>query len=438
MDFNEIQKEFERIKTCLETGRAALARKQYRESKDLFEEALALCDRGHPREHPDRLDSLLQLSDALIAMKDFTAAASTLTELRKSTPADQRNQNSDILLLLKLSYCLEKSGRLQEACSCYEELISLIEIAHSPSNQTLALILERYKAVLSRMGVRGKKLKELESRARNIRKEAHSSEARTGKLLETVEHFYGEGGKPGESELRTRTLRAFDDSRPSQTAKAIVNRLPAAIGIIVVIVLMVTLTRPVLEGQFQSKAEQFAIAKSDCLKGDYLKAGEIFDHLLAQEGSLKYSATRDANLAVCYWYDGGCKVKLADYEGAVKSYTALLELKPDFEPALVGRGGAYLFKSDFEKALQDCNRAVLLDPKDFRAYDFRGTALLHFGRNSEADADMKKAMNAPEPKRDAYIWEALPDPVFTVAAGKGAEKNVTEGKKDSTSGNSAP
>jgi tetratricopeptide (TPR) repeat protein len=59
--------------------------------------------------------------------------------------------------------------------------------------------------------------------------------------------------------------------------------------------------------------------------------------------------------------------------------------------AYVNRGNAYTYKSLFDRAIQDFNRAIELDPNDALAYFSRGQAKLNKGDRVGGNADIAKA-----------------------------------------------
>ena len=57
-----------------------------------------------------------------------------------------------------------------------------------------------------------------------------------------------------------------------------------------------------------------------------------------------------------------------------KTLTKLIELNPNDAGARNNRGGAYSKKGDFDRAIEDFNKAIGLNPDDVKAYDNRGMA----------------------------------------------------------------
>jgi|RhiMetdeSRZDD1v2_1073273.scaffolds.fasta_scaffold233463_3 tetratricopeptide (TPR) repeat protein len=64
------------------------------------------------------------------------------------------------------------------------------------------------------------------------------------------------------------------------------------------------------------------------------------------------------------------------FERAIQTYTQLIELKPSSDP-YNGRAAAYYNKEDFDHAIADSNKAIVLDSKNAAAYHNRGLAYQH-------------------------------------------------------------
>jgi Flp pilus assembly protein TadD len=56
-----------------------------------------------------------------------------------------------------------------------------------------------------------------------------------------------------------------------------------------------------------------------------------------------------------------------------------------------GRGIAYGFLDQNERAIQDLDEAIRLDPQDADAYYNRGVAYQHLGMTEESERDFEKA-----------------------------------------------
>lgn len=55
------------------------------------------------------------------------------------------------------------------------------------------------------------------------------------------------------------------------------------------------------------------------------------------------------------------------------------------------RGIAYHYLGEYEKAIEDCSKAIEMDPEDISAYRARGEAYAKLGQQYAAEADFCKA-----------------------------------------------
>jgi tetratricopeptide (TPR) repeat protein len=61
--------------------------------------------------------------------------------------------------------------------------------------------------------------------------------------------------------------------------------------------------------------------------------------------------------------------KLKQFEKAIQDYDQAIELNPKDFNAFNNRGPAYAKLKQFEKAIQDYNQAIELNPKDARTFN---------------------------------------------------------------------
>ncbi len=73
-----------------------------------------------------------------------------------------------------------------------------------------------------------------------------------------------------------------------------------------------------------------------------------------------------------------------DFEGAAKKYRAVLEIDPKFYLVHAGLGDCALFSDKAAAALEHYDRAIELNPDDYRLHFYRGNALARLGRTKEA------------------------------------------------------
>ena len=82
-----------------------------------------------------------------------------------------------------------------------------------------------------------------------------------------------------------------------------------------------------------------------------------------------------------------------DYDGAIADYTKAILLNPKSSEAYSNRGDAKLFKTDYDGALADGNQAIALDPKSAAAYSVRGQAKSAKSDYDGAIADFDQAIS---------------------------------------------
>ena len=104
----------------------------------------------------------------------------------------------------------------------------------------------------------------------------------------------------------------------------------------------------------------------------------------------------------------GCGVGVADYEDAVldgvsnlnlnkpekalEDFNRAIEIDPSRADGYVGRANTLLTMGRFEESLPDYNRAIEIDPELANAYANRGSAYSHLGQYEMAIADYEKAL----------------------------------------------
>lgn len=83
-----------------------------------------------------------------------------------------------------------------------------------------------------------------------------------------------------------------------------------------------------------------------------------------------------------------------ELEKALEDYNRALEINPRYVIALSNRAGAWSRLREYDKAIEDCNRAIEYGPadSDSETYFFRATAWHGKGQIDKALADLGKAI----------------------------------------------
>ena len=83
--------------------------------------------------------------------------------------------------------------------------------------------------------------------------------------------------------------------------------------------------------------------------------------------------------------------KMGMHDKAINDYNKAITLNPDYAEAYNNRGWSYLQKKLFDNAIQDCNHALALDTTLGTAYHTRGMAFRYKGLLDQAKDDFRKS-----------------------------------------------
>lgn len=115
-----------------------------------------------------------------------------------------------------------------------------------------------------------------------------------------------------------------------------------------------------------------------------------------------------ALIAIFFFGVTGCGVGVSDYEHAVldgvsnlnlnkpekayNDFNRAIEIDPTRADGYVGRANTLLTLGRYEESLPDYNRAIEIDPELANAFANRGSAHSHLGQYEKAIADYEKAL----------------------------------------------
>ncbi len=95
-----------------------------------------------------------------------------------------------------------------------------------------------------------------------------------------------------------------------------------------------------------------------------------------------------------------------DLQAAIALYSQSIEAYPTAE-AFTFRGWTYSFLHDVERAIEDCKRAIAVDPTFGNPYNDIGAYLIQLGKRDEATPWLRKATTAPRYEARCFPWANL-------------------------------
>jgi lipoprotein NlpI len=104
-----------------------------------------------------------------------------------------------------------------------------------------------------------------------------------------------------------------------------------------------------------------------------------------------------ANEAVAFYNRGNAYAAKAQYDRAIEDFDQAIRLDPKYALALYDRGIAYGAKGQYDRAIEDFDQAIALDPKYAVVFDGRGVAYAKKAQYDRAIEDFDQAI-ALDPK----------------------------------------
>jgi tetratricopeptide (TPR) repeat protein len=86
----------------------------------------------------------------------------------------------------------------------------------------------------------------------------------------------------------------------------------------------------------------------------------------------------DEVLAVAFFVRGISYDNKQDYDRAIQDYNEAIRLDPNHSYVFTNRGNVYFYKQDYDRAIQDYNEAIRLDPNYANAFHNRGKEVARF------------------------------------------------------------
>jgi len=91
-----------------------------------------------------------------------------------------------------------------------------------------------------------------------------------------------------------------------------------------------------------------------------------------------------------------------DYDSAIEDYTRTILLDPNYKDAYGNRGNAYYFKSDYNSAIEDWSRTILLDPENAVLYSNRGYAYFNIGEYGKSIENFTQVIRLDPDNAERY------------------------------------
>ena len=97
------------------------------------------------------------------------------------------------------------------------------------------------------------------------------------------------------------------------------------------------------------------------------------------------------NLAVAFYNRGNAYANKGQPDRAIQDYDQAIRLNPNLAEAFYNRGTAYAIKGQPDRAIEDFDQAIRLNPNFAVAFNNRGLAKQAKGDSAGGDADIAKA-----------------------------------------------
>jgi tetratricopeptide (TPR) repeat protein len=110
-----------------------------------------------------------------------------------------------------------------------------------------------------------------------------------------------------------------------------------------------------------------------------------------------------STLSIMYDNRGTAYYNKGDYDRAIQDYDQAIRINPNGVSGYYSRGSAYYKKGDYDRVIQDLNEAIRLSPKDTSLYDLRGESYKNKSDYDRAIQDFNEAIHLNPNFERAYF-----------------------------------
>jgi tetratricopeptide (TPR) repeat protein len=121
---------------------------------------------------------------------------------------------------------------------------------------------------------------------------------------------------------------------------------------------------------------------------------------LKNEAALSSVSTQ--NIAETAFNQGLIYYNNKEYDQAIASFDEVLNIDPNYAPALAYRGGSYRYRKNYDTAIVDCTAALQIDPQNAISFFHRGSAYYLKGDTNRGIADLTEAIRLDPNNADAW------------------------------------
>ena len=115
-------------------------------------------------------------------------------------------------------------------------------------------------------------------------------------------------------------------------------------------------------------------------KGDYVHAIEDATHAIELAPNIELEQLRKMVLWNAYAIRAIARSNVGDLENALADYNEAIKLSPNDADGYASRGQFYVWRNQYDLAIQDFDKALQLDPKEWVSRSTKALALLSLGQ----------------------------------------------------------
>jgi len=108
-----------------------------------------------------------------------------------------------------------------------------------------------------------------------------------------------------------------------------------------------------------------------------------------------------------YYYRGNANYWVKNIQRAIQDYDKSIQINPQFAEAYFNRGATYSDLGDYQSAIQDFDKVIQINPQDAEAYYNRGTTYANLGDYQRAIQDVDKAIQINPQFAEAYLTRGV-------------------------------